>query len=93
VSFRPLAAIVMLTLAPAFAWPAFAEDVPATTVLHARLRQLISSFGSRPDTRISATLIAPVEIDGKTLLPLGSELLGHVDSVRRRVELRYGSHS
>jgi LssY-like putative type I secretion system component LssY len=71
--------VALVTGAPATG----AADVPASTVLHIRLRQLVSSFGSRPDTRISATLIAPVEIDGKTLLPLGSELLGHVEAVRR----------
>src|SRR5262245_39131698 len=62
-----------------------AEDVqvPGGTHLHVRLGQLVSSFGSERDTRVSATLIAPIEIDGRVLAPLGSEILGHIEEVRR----------
>jgi hypothetical protein len=62
-----------------------AEDVhlSAGTLLHVRLGQLVSSFGSERDARVSATLIAPIEVDGRVLAPLGSEILGHVEDVRR----------
>jgi opacity protein-like surface antigen len=66
--------------------------VPARTVLQIRLQQTISSFGSKQGTPISAVLIAPVEIDGKIVLPLNTELHGTLAQVRR-VGLGFGSET
>lgn len=79
---RYLAALLTVVASGGVA-PASADVIPAETRLHVRLKQLVSSFGSEADTRISATLIAPVTVDGHLLLPLGTELLGHVDAARR----------
>ena len=66
--------------------------VPAPTVLQIRLRQTISSFGSKPGTPVSAILISPVELDGKIVLPLETELHGTLIQVRR-VGLGFGSET
>jgi opacity protein-like surface antigen len=103
--FHPFAAGIA---ALAFAWsfapaqqaaPAPVPDaagnvivVPARTVLQIRLRQTVSSFGSKADTPISAILIAPVEVDGKIVLPLDTELHGSLAEVRR-VGLGFGSET
>jgi len=51
--------------------------------VHNRLRQTISSFGSKQDTPISAIVIQPVELDGQIVLPMNTELHGVVERVRR----------
>ena len=60
-----------------------ADAVPSGTTLHIRLRQTISSFGSKQDTPISAIVIQPVELDGQIVLPMNTELHGVVARVRR----------
>jgi hypothetical protein len=59
------------------------REAPAGSVLHARLTGAVGSFASRPGSPIEAVLIAPVKVDGETVLPTGSLLRGHVKSVRR----------
>jgi hypothetical protein len=60
-----------------------AQELAADTRVPVRLRQPVSSFGSERDSRITAHVIAPVAIDGRVVVPLGAELLGHVDGTRR----------
>ena len=62
---------------------ATAQDVPAGTTMHIRLQQLVSSFGSERDDRVTATVIAPVMLDGTVRVPLGAQMFGHVEAVRR----------
>jgi len=52
--------------------------VPVGTQLHVRLSSPIGSFGSRPGAPVSAVLIAPVTVNGDTVLPEGSTLSGIV---------------
>ena len=59
------------------------EAVPSGTTLHIRLRQTVSSFGSKRDTPISAIVIQPVELDGQIVLPMSTELHGVIARVRR----------
>ena len=59
------------------------EELPAGTRLHLRLGQPLSSYGSTAETPVSAVLISPVIADGRTLLPLNTELHGQVVSARR----------
>jgi len=66
--------------------------VPARTVLQIRLRQTVSSFGSKAGTPVSAILISPVELDGKIVLPLETELHGTLAEVRR-VGIGFGSET
>lgn len=58
-------------------------SVPAGTVLHIRLKETVSSFGSKQDMPVSAIVIQPVLLDGKTVLPLGTQLHGTISRVRR----------
>jgi hypothetical protein len=60
-----------------------ADSIGVTTRLHVRLKQSVSSFGSKADERIAAAVIAPVESNGQVLIPLHAEILGHVESVKR----------
>lgn len=57
--------------------------VPIGTVLQIRLQQTIASFGSKRDAPVHAIVIAPVEIDGKIILPLKTVLIGRVKEIRR----------
>ncbi len=59
------------------------EQVPNGTVLHVRLRQTISSYGSKEGDLVSAILIQPVMLDGHIMLPLNTELQGTLVKVRR----------
>jgi hypothetical protein len=65
-----------------YAWLAVSlmslRQVPVGTQLHVRLATPIGSFGSRPGAPLSAVLIAPVTVDGQTVLPEGSILSGMV---------------
>ncbi|AXC16272.1 hypothetical protein ACPOL_7080 (plasmid) [Acidisarcina polymorpha] len=61
-------------------------------MLQIRLTQNISSFGSKPGTPVSAILISPVEIDGKIVLPLESDLHGTLAAVGR-VGVGFGSET
>jgi hypothetical protein len=57
--------------------------VPAGTDLHIRLRDTVSSYGSKEGDPILAIVIQPVEVDGHVVLPLNSELRGTIARVRR----------
>lgn len=59
------------------------SPVPAGTQLHIRLTSPVGSYASVKGSRVSAVLIAPVILDGDTVLPAGSLLDGTVKSVTR----------
>jgi hypothetical protein len=59
------------------------RQVPAGTRLNIRLTTTVGSYASKAETPIQALLIAPVIVNGETLLPAGSTLSGKVKSVRR----------
>jgi hypothetical protein len=69
----------LLMVMQAITW----RQAPAGSVLHVRLTSAVGSFASRPGSPIEAVLIAPLKVDGETLLPAGSLLRGRVKSVRR----------
>jgi len=52
--------------------------IPAGTSLHVRLNDGVSASKSEPGTAFSATLSDPVVVDGKTLLPQGTRVVGRV---------------
>jgi hypothetical protein len=63
--------------------PAFREvTIPAGTKLGVRLVSSIGSKISRPEEPVEVTLIAPLRIGGRPVLPTGSRLTGDVTSVR-----------
>jgi len=59
------------------------RQVPAGTPLHIRLTTTVGSYASKVGTPVSALLIAPVMLDGKIVLPVGSIVSGRVKMVAR----------
>jgi hypothetical protein len=59
------------------------RQVPAGSTLHVRLTTAIGSYESRPGSLIEGVLIAPVVVNGETLIPEGSTLTGTIRAVRR----------
>ncbi|HYV63406.1 MAG TPA: LssY C-terminal domain-containing protein [Bryobacteraceae bacterium] len=57
--------------------------VPEGTELHVRLTTTVGSYASRAGSPIRAVLIAPVTVDGETILQPGSTLSGMVKAVTR----------
>jgi hypothetical protein len=68
-----LLAIAALTIRP----------LPRGTQLHVRLNTTVGSYASTPGSPVSAVLIAPVALDGETVLQAGSSLSGRVKAVTR----------
>jgi len=77
---RSLSGLV-LGLAGAVSAPAV--DLPAGTPLSVRLTTGVSSRASHPGDAVAAALIAPVEIEGQTVLPAGWTLRGTVSEAGR----------
>jgi hypothetical protein len=63
--------------------PAALRHAPAGTEVHIRLTTTVGSYASRAGTRVSAVLIAPVLVDGETVLPAGSVVSGKVRRAAR----------
>ena len=57
--------------------------MPPGTQLHIRLTGAVGSFASKVGSPLGASLIAPVAVDGSTVLPAGSVLSGTVTFVSR----------
>src|SRR5579864_1592076 len=57
--------------------------VPAGARLHVRLTSTVGSYSSTAGSPVSAVLIAPIIVDGATILPSGSTLTGKVKAVTR----------
>jgi hypothetical protein len=73
--------------------------VPEDTALRVSLDETISSDQSRPGDHFDATVISPVVVDGKTVIPEGARVEGivmyarHSGRLRGRAELRLGLRS
>jgi hypothetical protein len=59
-----------------------AVTIPAGTRLRLTLDQTVASNSARVEDQVRAHLAAPVVVDGRTVLPANSEVIGHVVSVR-----------
>jgi hypothetical protein len=59
------------------------RPLPEGTQLHVRLTTTVGSYASAAGSAVSAVLIAPVILDGETVLQAGSTLAGRVRSVTR----------
>jgi opacity protein-like surface antigen len=59
------------------------NTIPAGTILQIRLKSSVSSYTSKAGTPVWAEVIAPVEVRGRTILPMGTELLGYVKGARK----------
>jgi hypothetical protein len=62
---------------------AAARQLPAETAIPMTLETTVSSATSHPEDRVDAKVRADVVSGGKVVIPAGSELRGHVVSVRR----------
>lgn len=58
-------------------------EIPAGTRLHVRIATPVGTYASAAGSPVSAFLIAPVNVNGATVLPAGATLTGEVTSVRR----------
>ena len=69
--------------------------VPDNTVLEVTLGTTLASDTSRVEERVQRSVTSPVVIDGATVIPAGSTLVGHVthvddsDKVKGRAELSF----
>jgi hypothetical protein len=70
--------LAVLTLAASGARSAHAAELAAGTPLSVRLTTGISSRTSRAGDPVSAVLIEPVQVEGRTVLPAGSSVQGNV---------------
>jgi len=52
--------------------------IPSGTPLHVRVDEAIDTRRNRAGDQFSATLSAPIEVDGRTMVPEGTEFSGHV---------------
>jgi hypothetical protein len=52
--------------------------IPSGTALHVRLDQAVDTKRNRAGDRISATLMTPVVVNGRTVIPAGTPFAGHV---------------
>ncbi|MDQ6760473.1 MAG: LssY C-terminal domain-containing protein [Acidobacteriota bacterium] len=58
-------------------------EAPAGTQIHVRLTSTVGSYASRVGSPVEGVLIAPVQVNGVTVLPARSKVFGEVESVRR----------
>jgi hypothetical protein len=67
---------------PSAAQPAPVEQqaaaIPAGTPLHVRLDESVSTRANRSGDRFTATLSSPIDVEGRTLVPAGTQFNGHV---------------
>jgi len=71
--------VSLLLAAQSIIW----QQAPAGTAMHLRLTSTVGSFASRAGSPFEAALIAPVIVNGQTILPAGSIVRGEVKSVHR----------
>ena len=57
--------------------------IPAGTILPVTLQSYVASDSSRPEDQVRATLRRSIVVDGRTVLPAGSSLIGYVTRVQR----------
>lgn len=68
-----------------------AVTIPAGTVLTVRLGQALGSKISSPGDSFNASLAAPVEVGGKTVIPSGSEARGTVTEAKALGKFKGGA--
>jgi hypothetical protein len=62
--------------------PSRPNEVPAGTLIATRIRETVSTAETPVGTRFSAEVTAPMERDGRVIIPAGSTLEGRVSLVR-----------
>src|SRR5262245_35304142 len=74
--------LLVSMLVPALLHGADGGVLPAETRISANLDKSIDTKTSKNGDQVSAVLGQPVKNDGRTVLPVGSRLTGHVESVQ-----------
>lgn len=62
--------------------PSRPNEVPAGTMFAARIRETISTASTPVGTPFTAEVIAPMERDGRVIIPVGSTIQGRVSVIR-----------
>jgi hypothetical protein len=63
--------------------PAAPRVAPEGTGLEVRLLQPVASYSSKAGTPVTARVVAPVRVDDRTLIPIGSRVRGKLAAVRK----------
>jgi hypothetical protein len=58
--------------------PVAVREIPSGTSLHVRVDESIDTRANRAGDGFTATLSAPLDVDGRTLVPAGTQFAGHV---------------
>jgi hypothetical protein len=58
--------------------PVAAREIPSGTSLHVRVDESIDTRANRAGDGFTATLSAPVDVDGRTVVPAGTQFAGHL---------------
>lgn len=73
--------------------PTYREvTIPSGTTLRLNLESAVSSDGSQVEDTVRASLRQPVSVDGKAILPTGTELAGTVTDVQRSGRVKGVAH-
>lgn len=62
--------------------------IPRGTVLHVRLGESVSTARNRAGDRFTATLHQPITVEGKVVLPKGTDFTGHITQAAASGRLR-----
>ncbi len=81
--FSLLRGIGLVVLAGGCACAQERNTLPSGTILQIRLKTSVSSYTSKAGTPVWAEVIAPVEVQGRVMLPMGTELIGYVKEARK----------
>jgi hypothetical protein len=60
---------------------AYGRELPAGTEVDVRLDQTVSSKTARVEDRVEGTVVTPVVVNGRTVVPSGTVVTGHVAEV------------
>jgi hypothetical protein len=58
--------------------PVAAREIPGGTSLHVRVDESIDTRANRAGDSFTATLSVPLDVDGRTVVPAGTQFAGHV---------------
>src|ERR1700730_3066085 len=58
--------------------PAAVREIPSGTALHVRVDESITTRANHAGDGFTATLSVPVDVDGRTYVPAGTQFAGHV---------------
>ena len=59
------------------------EEIPAGSVIEIRLTGSVASYSTKEGAKVDAVVIAPVKQGEQTLIPMGTQVTGVVEDVRR----------